>query len=130
MKRFLALVVLVIVGVGAWQVGAKLSADAIGMGVGVVFGVLAGIPTALLLLASNRRNDAARTDYDAPPPPRYQQQPPVIVFAAPHQTQPEYNPYGGGQGYAPALPDASYQPQITDRSSSVIHRDWAEVDDW
>ena len=130
MKHTIAIGLLVIVGVTAWQIGGKLSADAIGLGVGVLFGVLAGIPTALLLLASNRRNDAARANYDAPPPPRYQQQPPVIVFAAPHQTQPEYEPYGGRQGYAPALPDASYQPQITARSSSVIHRDWAEVDDW
>ena len=130
MKRTIATGILVIVGVLAWQIGSKLSADAIGMGVGVLFGVMAGIPTALLLLASNRRNDAARANYDAPPQPRYQQQPPVIVFAAPHQTQPEYEPYGGRQGYAPALPDASYQPQITARSSSVIHRDWAEVDDW
>ena len=129
MKRFLALVVLVFVGVSAWQIGSKLSADAIGMGVGVLFGVMAGIPTALLLLASNRRNDAARVNYDAPPP-RYQQQPPVIVFAAPHQTPPKYEPYGGRQGYAPALPDAGYQPQITARSSSVARRDWAEVDDW
>ena len=130
MKRFLALCILVFVGVATWIIGSKLSADAIGMGVGVLFGVMAGIPTALLLLASNRRNDAARANYDAPPPPRYQQQPPVIVFAAPNQTQPEYEPYGGRQGYAPALPDAGYQPQITDRSSSVIHRDWAEGDDW
>ena len=130
MTRFIATGILVIVGVATWQIGAKLSADAIGMGVGVLFGVMAGIPTALLLLASNRRN-AARADYDAPPPPRYQQQqPPVIVFAAPHQAQPEYKPYGGSQGYAPALSDASYQPQITARSSSVVRRDWAEVDDW
>ena len=130
MKRTIAIGILVIVGVLAWQIGSKLSADAIGMGVGVLFGVMAGIPTALLLLASNRRNDAARNDYDAPPQPRYQQQPPVIVFAAPHQAQPEYDPYGGRQGYVPALPDAGYQPQITARSSSVARRDWAEVDDW
>ena len=130
MKRFLALCLLVFIGVSTWIIGSKLSADAIGLGVGVLFGVMAGIPTALLLLASNRRNDAARTNYDAPPPPRYQQQPPVIVFAAPHQAQPEYDPYGGRQGYVPALPDAGYQPQITNRSSSIVHRDSAEVDDW
>ena len=130
MTRFIATGILVIVGVATWQIGAKLSADAIGMGVGVLFGVLAGIPTALLLLANQRRNDAARANYDAPPPPRYQQQPPVIVLAAPNQTQPKYEPYGGRQGYAPALPDPDYQRQITARSSSVARRDWAEVDDW
>ena len=129
MKRTIATGILVIVGVLAWQIGAKLSADAIGMGVGVLFGVMAGIPTALLLMAHNRVGRLSTPQYDAPPP-RCQQQPPVIVFAAPNQTQPEYEPYGGRQGYAPALPDASYQPQITSRSSSVARRDWAEVDDW
>ena len=48
MKRTIATGILVIVGVLAWQIGSKLSADAIGMGVGVLFGVMAGIPTATL----------------------------------------------------------------------------------
>ena len=43
MKRFLALCILVFVGVATWIIGSKLSADAIGLGVGVLFGVLAGI---------------------------------------------------------------------------------------
>ena len=130
MKRFLALCILVFVGVATWIIGSKLSADAIGMGVGVLFGVMAGIPTALLLLASNRRNDAARANYDAPPQPRYQQQPPVIVFAAPHQTQPEYEPYGGRQGYAPALPDNSH---VIDAPSYHAQLDYQRFDqeyDW
>ena len=103
MKRFLALVVLVIVGVGAWQVGAKLSADAIGMGVGVVFGVLAGIPTALLLLAGNRRRDAGQA---GPPQQQYPRQPPVIVIGGPARYD---------DGYAPALPEPRYQQPAQDR---------------
>ena len=142
MKRTIAIGILVIVGATAWQVGSKLSADAIGMGVGVIFGVMAGIPTALLLLASNRRNDAARTNYDAPPPPRYQQQPPVIVFAAPHQTQPQYDPYGGCQGYAPALPEPEHSilPPVPwdgngyaparPTAPRASRRDWTDVDGW
>ena len=134
MKRFLALVVLVIVGVGAWQVGAKLSADAIGMGVGVVFGVMAGIPTALLLLASNRRSAAERTQQlDAPPHyPHYPQQPPVIVLTGGvHQTPPEYSPYGGRQGYAPALPNECHGRIETNvRPTVSAERDWGEINGW
>jgi hypothetical protein len=33
----------------------RLSADAVGMAVGLMFGLLAGLPTLLLLLATNRR---------------------------------------------------------------------------
>ena len=131
MKRFFALAVLVFVGVAAWQIGSKLSADAIGMGVGVLFGVMAGIPTALLLLASNRRSAAERTQHlDAPT--RYQQQPPVIVLTGgSYQTPQEYSPYGGRQGYAPALPDEYPAPrEITVRPTVPVERDWGEINGW
>lgn len=39
----------------------RLSADALGMAVGMVFGVLSGVPTALLVMAANQR----RPDDDA-----------------------------------------------------------------
>ena len=115
MKRFLALCILVFVGVATWIIGSKLSADAIGMGVGVAFGVMAGIPTALLLLASNRRSAAERTQQlDAPPRyPHYPQQPPVIVLTGGvHQTPPEYSPYGGQQGYAPPRCRMNTMPSV------------------
>ena len=129
MKRFLALVVLVFVGVSAWQIGSKLSADAIGMGVGVMFGVMAGIPTALLLLASNRRN-AARADYDAPPPPRYQQQQPPVIVLAGGMAQPQqgYDPYGGRQGYAPALPDP--RQTVDAREFRVVGEKETVIEEW
>ena len=57
--RLLILGVLALVGVGAWQIGNRLSTDAVGMGIGLVFGVLAGLPAALLVLATGRH---ARTD--------------------------------------------------------------------
>ena len=47
-KRLIALGMLIAVGVGAWQVGGRLSNDAIGMAVGMFFGVLA---------ADGRRDD-------------------------------------------------------------------------
>ena len=99
MKHTIAIGLLVIVGVTAWQIGGKLSADAIGMGVGVLFGVMAGIPTALLLLASNRRNNAAQAG--SPPAPR--NAPPVIVLPAPRYDN--GYPRLSDHGYAPALPD-------------------------
>lgn len=111
MTRFLMLCVLVFVGVFAWFVGSKLSADAIGMGVGVVFGVLAGVPTALLLMASNRRSQHAGSEryashggslvrYDQPQ--SGDGRPPIIIVNnMPRQPEPSYEPYGGRQGYAP-----------------------------
>ena len=139
MKRFLALCILVFVGVATWIIGSKLSADAIGMGVGVLFGVMAGIPTALLLLASNRRVDTKRR-YDAPPP-RYPSHAPVIVLAGgTNQPHHDCNPYGGRQGYAPALPDpeGSILPPVPwddngyapTRPTVPAHRNWAEEEDW
>jgi hypothetical protein len=55
MKQLAVVTVLIFGGILAWLFGSRLSADALGMAVGLLFGVLAGIPTALLVLASNRR---------------------------------------------------------------------------
>ena len=51
--KALAILLLAVVGVlGVWAIGSRLSTDAIGMGVGMIFGVLSGIPAALLILAA------------------------------------------------------------------------------
>lgn len=47
-----------------WQITSVLSADAVGMAVGVLFGILAGIPTMLLFLASSRNRDTAKPKGD------------------------------------------------------------------
>lgn len=137
MKRFFALAVLVFVGVATWQIGSKLSADAIGMGVGVMFGVMAGIPTALLLLASNRRRQGD-DDWREPrgrqhgmmPYGHYPQQPPVIVLAGGHmpQTQQGMDPYGGQRGYAPALPD--HRQTIEAREFRVVGEKESVIEEW
>ncbi len=54
----LAYVFVLSVGATVWQIGSRLSSDAIGMGVGVLFGIMAGLPTALLVLATGRRRDS------------------------------------------------------------------------
>lgn len=91
MRSLILLVGLVVIGVIGWRVGSRLSPDAMGLAIGIVFGVLAGLPTALLVLASNRR----RGDGDEAGNHRQRQgnagaypyggypQPPVIVLAGP-----------------------------------------------
>lgn len=64
---------------------------------GVLLGILASIPMGLLWLDSQRSNVAL-------PSPCSPQPSSVVVLAAPHQPPADdYDPYGGGQGYAPAL---------------------------
>ena len=102
MKQLAVVTALMIGGILAWLFASRLSADALGMAVGLLFGVLAGIPTALLVLASGRRRRAEDDEEDeessaqgygqAPYGQRglrqpygqpYPYQPPVIVLAAP-----------------------------------------------
>ena len=67
MKRFLGLLVLVFVGVVGWRIGEAISRDAISMTIGVLLGVLAGIPPALLILAAERRRAEHRRTLLYPP---------------------------------------------------------------
>lgn len=98
MKQLAVVTALMIAGVLAWLFASRLSADALGMAVGLLFGVLAGVPTALLVLASSRRRQHEdEEDDDEAAPQGYGQsgygqrafgqpfpyQPPVIVLAAP-----------------------------------------------
>ena len=57
MRAIIFLAVLLIVCAGCFRVATVLSPDAVGMAVGMLFGVLAGIPTALLMRGSNRCMD-------------------------------------------------------------------------
>ena len=134
MKQLAVLTLLIVGGLLAWLFASRLSADALGMAVGLVFGVLAGVLTALLVLAANRRRRAEDDDdeeeEDDPrgrygSPQGYQHalpyQPPVVVVTAP-QAAPQQWPgqqwagqqtvdsvgypvgYGSGYGARPALP--------------------------
>ncbi len=62
MKKIIILGALAFIAVSVWSVGSSLSSDALSMATGILFGILAGLPTALLVLASNRRDD-----YDSRP---------------------------------------------------------------
>ena len=92
MKRLMVILILIILLAVGWRISSRLSADAIGLATGVVFGVLAGLPAAILVLASNRRK---REEHDGQPSSHrnlqngaypygsYPYQPPVIVLANP-----------------------------------------------
>ena len=84
----------------SWVILSRVSADALAMGLGVLLGIGAGVPVALLVLVAQRRSGPAQGQ--TPPA----QQPPVIVLAPPRHGGeiPAYDPYGGRQGYAPTLP--------------------------
>lgn len=116
MRKFLGLLALVFVAICAWQVGNSLSSDAISMAVGVLFGVLAGLPAALLVLSGERRRSRREGGWDAGGERRHttqavERQPPVIVVSGPGY-HPHALPQGGArpqhQGYPGYGVDAGY----------------------
>jgi len=65
--RIVAIVAVVVVAALAWSIVNRLSADAIGMALGLGFGVLAGIPAALLVFVASRRRPPYDYDDDSEP---------------------------------------------------------------
>lgn len=136
MKRLIVLAGLVFIGVMAWRIGERLSADAIGMALGVLFGIVAGLPVALLVLAANRRREE-RDSVERPDarqrqlPQGYgypmQSQPPIIVLAG-HGNPQMPNGYGYERGHIqspyPALPLPQDGPQ--ERRFKVV----GEQEEW
>ncbi len=150
MKKLLICTVLLFVAIVGWRISERLSSDAVGMGIGVLFGVMAGVPAALLVLASdrNRRNqdNGAGDEYSAPrrsghqlpTHPAYPHQPPVIVLAGGYGGQPTQmpgqqmqQPMGYAQGYAPHGYPALPGPQeVTARQFKVVGEKEEWVDEW
>ena len=99
MRQYVGLAALIFVGIGAWRIAGQLSADALGMGVGVLFGVMAGVPMALMVMASGRRRAVEEEEVYAPSPPTA-----TALQAMAQQPHPAY--YGGyGPGaYPPRSP--------------------------
>ena len=64
---------LVVLGFLAWWTGQQLSSDAIGLALGVIFGVMASLPGALLVLVAARREQPRSDPYY---PRRYEVQRP------------------------------------------------------
>ncbi len=134
MKKILLLATLIFVAVIAWRIGEKLSSDAISMGIGVLFGVMAGVPTALILIISSR----GRRDYDDAPAhdrgahPHYPQlaaQPPVIVVTGhglPAQSAAQQPGYGGN----PAQGQQGWDQPRPERKFKVVGEQEGWVEDW
>jgi hypothetical protein len=89
MRQFVVICLLIVGGVLAWRLGEALSSDAISMGLGIFFGMIAGLPAALVVLAASRRRDSYDDDRGSgrrsadSPYGNYGGQPPVIVVTAP-----------------------------------------------
>ncbi|MEZ4707586.1 MAG: hypothetical protein R3A44_10285 [Caldilineaceae bacterium] len=66
MKHTILLIACIGVGFIGWRIGGELSPDAMGMAIGMLFGVMAGIPTALLVLASQRRESTDQRPAERP----------------------------------------------------------------
>lgn len=144
MKQLALLTLLMIGGLLAWLFASRLSADALGMAVGLVFGVLAGVPTALLVLAANRRRNVDDDDeedgyaprYGAPQPQHaFPYQPPVIVVASP-QAAPQQQ-WGGpptvdsvGYPVRQALPGPATPAGPRDRVFKVVGEKEEWLDEW
>lgn len=61
----------------------RLSPDTLAMALGMLLGVLAGLPAAVLVLAALRSAPPAPCDTPAPPAPYSSNTPPIIVYQAP-----------------------------------------------
>ena len=138
MKRLFFLILLVFVAVAAWRISERLSADAIGMALGVLFGVLAGIPVALLVLASARRRDgwqdeersSGRRSTEGAHHGYAMQQPPVIVLAGPgYPAMQQHNSYGAPQRMLAAPHDLSQGPAM-ERRFKVVGEQEEWIEEW
>lgn len=134
MRKFVLFAILIMLGVFTWRLAASLSSDALGMAVGMVFGILAGIPTALLVLATSSRQrrheeeeHADRADrYNQRQLPAYPYQPPVIVVTGGQSQQPQ-PPLGSGPYYVPSQA-AQWEPARSERRFKVVgeREEWIE----
>ncbi len=79
MRRLLGLGFIAFLVALAIVIGQRMSTDAMAVVIGVVFGVIASIPTSLLIIAATRRSAAERSSGERSYPERYV--PPVIVVS-------------------------------------------------
>lgn len=116
MKAFAGVALLLFVIVAGWRIGSSLDSDALGMAIGMFFGILAGVPTALLMLLAGRRKERHEAERSAqygstqygsasgqPPNQAPYAQPPVIIVTGGQQHAGYQNGgyQNGGQPHAP-----------------------------
>ena len=115
MKTAVVVAVVLVIGVFAWSIANRLSADAIGMALGLGFGVLAGIPAALLVFVASRRRAPWEEDDDeemaARPYLPYGGQSPVVIVTAGAAQQPaNAAAYNAQDNYG--YPSVDMQPRL------------------
>ena len=127
MKGMVLIVLMIVLTVAGWRVGNQLSSDAVSMAVGILFGVVAGVPTALMVLASARRR--GNEEDDAYGRSRhgtmgYMPQPPVIVVTG--------TPNGQQMQDQRALPPphAMHGQTIDAREFKVVGEKEEWIDEW
>lgn len=94
MKNLLIIAVLIFAGVAGYKINESMSHDAVMLIVGFLFGVLAGLPAALVVVASQRRHQPD----PMPPMPHYAnlpQQPPIIVLDGGQRQRQDITATGG-----------------------------------
>lgn len=135
MRSILVIGSILFVAVMAWQLGNRLSPDALGMALGVLFGILAGIPMALMVLASARRRSRDEEEepqgYGRGGQYRNAPQAPVIILTgAPAQ-------YAGQHNYAATNPhatlDGQFRPMLTGPTEMPAQRRYkvvGEKEEW
>jgi hypothetical protein len=129
MKHFVTITVLVLGGVAAWRIGETLSSDAISMGLGIFFGMLAGVPAALMVMAASRRReyvDSERSDRRVAQAYGSTTQPPVIVVSAPGMLSNGQSAANGSH----ALELPLWSSARSERQFKVVGEQDELVDEW
>jgi hypothetical protein len=133
MKRIVVVAILIFLGAGLWRIGESLSSDAIGMALGVAFGVLAGLPVALLTLAAGRRRTEYEAEFSGRRPdsayPYYPPQPPVIVVTG----GPQLPGAQSSSGYLPTMQGDGgevWAGQRANRVFTVVGEKEGLVEEW
>jgi hypothetical protein len=122
MKRLVYLVGIAFAISMAAVLGYRMSSDAMAIVVGIFFGMVASIPTSLLLVYALRQRDGARHDLQNPASYRYQPYggyPPVVVVAPPSQNGYPYS------SPIPSLPAPAHGPQS--RSFKIVGQENTET---
>lgn len=73
MRKLVGISFLLFVCAAGWKIGEHMSTDALGLALGVIFGMMAGIPAALIALSA--RPKEVHNHYHAPAPQKAQEEP-------------------------------------------------------
>lgn len=99
---------LFVIGGGIWFIGTQFSTETTALIIGLVLGMIAGLPVSLLVLAATRRNDRSQ-----PTQPQYPQYPPIVLMGGQQHQQ-------GVDNFVPPPPTIN----IPSRQLPDQHTEW------